>query len=155
MSGEFLNLAGALSGDEFAELARSLLSELEGGYAPRGREAKKDESAPESARLKEAAKKIVKAAEKLVLTAEMSADGAGRHSASETGTKHLRLNSGDGKTESSNAGKTFSGASESVGAGGPFRCDVMLSGGGNMDLEKLSESIRRDARRCDSGFERY
>lgn len=153
MIGEFLNMAGALSGDEFAGLARELLSELEGRNVPRKSETGKEESAPASAKLAEAAERIGKALEKLMLAAETSAAASGLYTVPGTQEAYSRLCSGEGRTGAPTAGKTISVTPGANVMSGNF--SDAAKEGGVMDLEKLSESIRRDFRRCDSGFERY
>lgn len=151
MTGEFLNIAGALSGEEFAELARYLLSELEVRNVSRSREPEEART-PDSATFAAAAEMLVKAAEKLALTAETPA--AGTSAPPETKGAFSRTGAGEVRTEAA-AGKTVFHRPDAGGESGIFRYARKEGGSEGLDLEKLSESIRRDARRCDSGFERY
>lgn len=153
MTGDFLNIAGALSGEEFAALARALLDRLEGRNAPRSPETEPEERAPESAILA-AAERLATAAEKLGARAEPPAAASGFKAAPKTEAADSRIDFGAG-TAGSPAGKTGSVPSGADGMSGRSSSAAAESGGKSMDLEKLSESIRRDARRCDSGFERY
>jgi hypothetical protein len=155
MTGEFLNIAGALTGEESAELARALLREIEGRDAPPETEAGKEESVPASADLAAAAEILAKAAEAMVLRAETGPPSSGAAAAENTEAASAAARPGREKTKLFTAGRTVSGPPGPGGDPGSFRYAGKEGGAGSPDPEALSESIRRDARRCDPGFERY
>jgi hypothetical protein len=146
-------MAEALSGEELSVLARALLAELEGGRAVRVSEAAEGSAASEASRLTDAVERLSACVERFGTPAESGADMAA--AAPEDEGAYLTLRSEPESANAQSVRTTDAGAPGSAPGPGRFRRFSPEVGTAAPDLEKWSELIRRDSRRCDAGFERY
>ncbi|HBD85960.1 MAG TPA: hypothetical protein DC001_00870 [Clostridiales bacterium] len=145
MRKEFFELTRALSGEALIEIAGALLSELEGtGF--RGRVMGTDDEVRTAAQMEEAARRLSEAAGRLNIRAAGGAAG---------GSPAREIAADRGPADRPGSARAFSIPDSGCPGGGESSGAPEAQGARELDLERVSDLIRRDSRRCDFGFERY